>query len=897
MNKWHTLSIILAIFYCLALTNELTAQTAEKMQSAEIENYKEQAKRLIGFLEFALNTLGDKDVPVRDKEVIINESYLKAFMNSDVQVEDDLDLNRAVITNKDVQAYLKDVDFFFKHTEFEYQVQEVQPQLNENGDLFFKVIASRSIKGLSVEGDSIFNSIPRYIELNVDTNERVLKIASIYTTKMTFREDIAKWWNELPGAWKNLLAQDKMIDDTLALINVYSFNDSTVVVADSLLDILSVDMVIPAGEDSTLITISDTIVNFELDTIVYQTSPLFEEIGKIMELRELNISGNLDLQSLDPLSKLDKLEVLDMSNTLISDLFPVRNLTNLRVLNISGTPVSTLDPLIYNTSLKELILDNTPVSSTETLQYLVKLEVLHMNKTNIEDINTVSELGMLRDLRISGTAVSELSPLSSLGNLEQLDISASEVENLSALEYAPRLQRIYLENSNISNLTPLSTCPGLTTIYANNSKIDSLEGLEKLELLSVIYCDSTGINEKIALEFMQKKPEVLVIYESEALFSWWQDIPEEWKRIFSTYVTISMKPTKEELHQVILVDSIDINGNQIINSLHPLERMSTLRYFNGSRSGISQLDPLKSLLDIRHIDISSTTVSDLSALSGLTNLEQLNCSDTKVNTLEPLSGLVNLKEVLFEKTGVDNIMPLTGSAELRIVYADETQLDDEAVDQYLLRNPDCLVIYASSSLSTWWNTLSPAWQRVFQEKTGVSDNPTREELHKILYIRTLSIDNNKTLGSLDPLSRLRFLEELSFNDAGISQLSPLADNKNLKKLVMSNNPIEELQPLLNLTNLNWLDLQNTPISDISLVTTLIRLQFLNISGTGVKKLDALEESRSLMQLECNNTDIKSLKPLLGLSGLKSLKCYNTKIPSKKIEEFKAAVPGCEVVFY
>ena len=451
MNRWLTLLICFLISF--SFNSNTSAQETKDEQAAEIENYKEQAKRLIGFLEFALNTLGDKDVSVREKEIIINESYLKAFMNSEVQIEDDLDLNRAVITNKDVQAYLKDVDFFFKHAEFQYQVQEVQPQLNEEGKLFFKVITSRNIKGLSVEGDSIVNSIPRYIELNVDENEKVLKIASIYTTKMTFREDIANWWNELPGPWKNLLAANKMADDTLALVSIHSFNDSTIIIADSLFEVMSVDVVVDNENDSTsIMTISDTVVSFAYDTIPYNTNILYDEIGKIMDIKELNISGNLDLRSLDPLFKLDRLEVLDMSNTLIDDLFPVRNLTNLRSLNISGTPVSDLDPLIYNTSLQELYLDKTPIQSVEALQYLVKLEVLHMDDMNITSIDPVQFLSQLRDLRLAGSTVNDLSPVSNLGNLEQLDISSTPVSLLTAVEYAPKLQRIYLENTNIDKL-------------------------------------------------------------------------------------------------------------------------------------------------------------------------------------------------------------------------------------------------------------------------------------------------------------------------------------------------------------------------------------------------------------------------------------------------------------
>ena len=86
----------------------------------QIENYREQIRRLMGFLEFSLNTLGSSETSTREKEIIINESYLKAFLNDKVQIEDDLDENREILTYKDVQAYLKDVDFFFKEATFQF---------------------------------------------------------------------------------------------------------------------------------------------------------------------------------------------------------------------------------------------------------------------------------------------------------------------------------------------------------------------------------------------------------------------------------------------------------------------------------------------------------------------------------------------------------------------------------------------------------------------------------------------------------------------------------------------------------------------------------------------------------------------------------------------------------
>lgn len=79
----------------------------------QIEGFRTQCSGLVKFFEGTLNFLADKKNPVKEKEIIINESYLKFFMNEKVQVEDDLDEKRLVPLYKDIPAYLSDVDFFF----------------------------------------------------------------------------------------------------------------------------------------------------------------------------------------------------------------------------------------------------------------------------------------------------------------------------------------------------------------------------------------------------------------------------------------------------------------------------------------------------------------------------------------------------------------------------------------------------------------------------------------------------------------------------------------------------------------------------------------------------------------------------------------------------------------
>src|SRR5512145_324759 len=108
MNKSTPSLLILILVLLIPFAGISQGNSTPEDDLKKVENYREQIRRLMGFLEFSLNTLGSSETTTRDKEVIITESYLKAFMNEKVQVEDDLDENREILTYKDVQAYLKD---------------------------------------------------------------------------------------------------------------------------------------------------------------------------------------------------------------------------------------------------------------------------------------------------------------------------------------------------------------------------------------------------------------------------------------------------------------------------------------------------------------------------------------------------------------------------------------------------------------------------------------------------------------------------------------------------------------------------------------------------------------------------------------------------------------------
>ena len=174
-SKWW----IVSAFFLVMLTINVQAQQAKP----DTKKHEQKVRDMVAFLEYVLNTLGSSATSARDKDVLITESYTKIFRDSKVQIEDDLVEKRNVITNKDVQAYLKDVDFFYDNLKFEFTIKDIQGKVNASDRLFYKVSLIRNMQGTTADGKLVNNTIPRYIEINYDPKDQDLKIVSIYTNE------------------------------------------------------------------------------------------------------------------------------------------------------------------------------------------------------------------------------------------------------------------------------------------------------------------------------------------------------------------------------------------------------------------------------------------------------------------------------------------------------------------------------------------------------------------------------------------------------------------------------------------------------------------------------------------------------------------------------------------
>ncbi len=791
---------------------------ADKAQVNIGENDK-KIKDIVAFLEYVLNLLGSNTTATRDKDVLITESYSKIFRDTKVQIEDDLDEDREVITNKDVVAYLKDVDFFFNDVRFEFVIEGIE-EGKSGGNTFYKVSTKRNLKGTTSDGKPVNKTVARYIEINYNPADQDLKIVSVYTHEFNEKTALTNWWKELSYEWQAIFERKVNVKDSVTLIDLKN------------------------------ITAIDT----------------------------LDLSNNKYLREIGPLSQLISLKSLKLSNVHIDDISPIRNLTALTDLDISHTKVRDLSPLKYASNVVKLKVSHTEVKDISVVQKMPSLQHLDIAHTKITDFSPISNLSQVVNLNVEHTPLNDLHTIERLNQLTELNISATGIENLNSIKLFTKLTVLDIDSTRITAVTALSSLENLKILHANYTLISDLMPLQKLPHLERVYCDKTRITKDLADVFMAAKPTSLVVYNSEDLKTWWADLPPAWQDVLlksanaQSTTRVVQTPSKEELAIITNLDSINISSNNRINDIASLKRLHKLRVINLSKTNIKDLSPIKDHKEITHLDISETDINNLSALSQFSKLKVLHADRSKVENIESLYGIASLEKL----------------------YVDNTSINDINAQEFLEKDPACLIIYKTIHLNRWWRTISPRWKEVFKKQMRDTSS-TRENLHQLIEQQTLQF-KDVNVNDLSGLSEFVRLKELDFSGTSIQNISYMENLKGLTSLHGTNSPLQKLDALAKFTALEELDISNTPIDDLKVMGGLKNLRRLNCSGTQVKRLNALEGLGLLESIDCSNTTVGNLTPIYHMP-LKTLKCYNTKVSKREVDDFKKNNPTCEVVYY
>ncbi len=808
---------VLLLSLCVVSTNIFSQGLTSQLTPNEVDNFKGQARYLVRFLEGALNDLASPDMLPKEKQTIINETFLKFFRDDKVQVEDDLDDNRKIIINKNIQAYLKDVDFFFKKAVFEFAVEDVDLLENkQKGFLYIKVKTTRILKATTIANEEINSTKTRFIEININPDTKDMKIASIYSIKITEEEELREWWRSLSNTWRLVFKKGYSPGDTIT----------------------------------------------------------YDELQQFVNLEEINISNNPKIMHIKPLGRLRRLKKVRLNKTSVKELEPLRNLLYIETLECS----------------------NTKVLDISSLKYLATLKELDISSTAVKNIKPLAELSLLRKVDINHTPIKDISVLSNKKKLQSMDCSYTYVQNLNAIAKLPSLNSLQCAGTQITSITPLVTLTSLEYFNCQKTNINSLNAIKKLPKLKKLYCAETRISENEINTFIIEHPECLVVYKSKALSEWWRNLDKTWKLKFMQYQKIGNNPTKEQLHKLINIKHIDVSGSGITD-LKPLNILMYLKEVNCSNTTISDLSPLKNLVYLEILNCSGTKVSNLMPLSGSSNLRVLNVSGTQVSDLAPVAGLKLIEVINSTSSPVLTVKPFEKSNSIRKLYLDNTKVKKMEIELLRTKRPNCFVVYQTLELQEWWDNLSKGWQKLFSEYIKTGKKPNAEQLQQIANLQKISIIENLVISDLKPLIELKYLKELNISGANITSLVPLINHSQLEVLICSNCRIRSLIPLSELSKLKVLECENTPLRSIKGIENNTMLQKLSFSGSKVRLLSPVKGLKKLQYLDCSNTNVYFLSAIKEHKELSNLKCFNTHLLKMIVTKYEDEHKKCEVRYY
>lgn len=788
----------IGIFLVFWAVSGLQAQTIKGYTKEQISDFSSKVEDQILFLEFLLNTVGNAETSARDKDVIIRESYLKIFRDAKVQVEDDLLLDRKVVTNKDVTAYLKDIEFFYKNVQFKFKIREVKPGQKENGEVFFLASLDRTITASGLNGEKISNTKPRFVEINLQDNSQELKIVSIYTTKVSRDEELKTWWNGLSDSWKSYFKGRFQLAET---------------------DSADLDM-----------------------------------LYRFVSIDSLNLSGNRAIKSLSPLSELRDLKVVDISNTQIQDLGPISNVTFLESLNISNTPTSDIQFIKYSDRLRFLDISNTQVDSIAELINLKNLISLKIQKAPIASFSVINEFQNLEELDLRESGFNNAENIKSLKKLKKLNLSRNYLINFSALQGLEAMQILDLSETNIQDLSPLSGMADLEILDITQTPVGDLNPLANLQKLKKVSADQTQITPLAADNFVRSHPGILLIHHVRDLESWWDALSVAWKEVLkkiNPQIT-SNQPSIEVLTQTVMVTDLNLDASGIA-TLNPITRFVNLSSVSFSDNPlVDDLLPLSELKLLKKIVGKNTAVSDLSSIEEIQGLESIDLEGSKVKTILPVLNFPELTylnvsgaeffadevpEVLIVKSGITLIYR---TAEL-MTWWDEMSLEWRDLLRAKFSLPE--------SPSTEQLHQLTSRSELVLERVGIQD---LAPLQVFVNLRKLAVFD-APVSSITHISGLRLLTSLKLSRMPVIDFLPISGLAKLEELDISNTGIEVLDPIANLFELKKLNLSGTNLKVLKGLETLYALEELDVASTNLRSLKPLDGLNNLKKLICFNT--------------------------------------------
>ncbi|WP_421895372.1 leucine-rich repeat domain-containing protein [Marinoscillum sp.] len=458
-----------------------------------------------------------------------------------------------------------------------------------------------------------------------------------------------------------------------------------------------------------------------------------EVLNGSVQLQQAMLSRT-GVKTLSVLSGFKVLKVLDLSETYISSLAGLESHPALEQLYINQTTVNNLSPLRDCPKLKKVYADYTGVSEGQASQLMTAkpglVVVINSEKVIVWWKNLPYDWKTVLTQKVGRSDPSKEDVIRLL-NIDSLDVSNQQLVSSKPLEKFTRLRYLNVSKNLFTDLRftagmadleflvgeklPIETLAGLEQnknlkyIIVKGSLIQDIRSIQSLNKLVLVDADQSNITEDRVRAFLKVNPETVVIYQSQFLLSWWEELSDPWKKAFALN-----KVDAFTLHQLIESRSVQIE-NTPIASLRTLDRFINLKDISLSNTGVTSLidlnvhedieqitckngplmdlEGLATLQYLRSLDISNTAVDDLRPISENRTLVTLNCSGTNIKKLKGLEELYQLQVLNISNTRVWQLDRLYDISGLKSLICYNTRIRSHKIGEFKEIFPNCEVTF------------------------------------------------------------------------------------------------------------------------------------------------------------------------------------------------------------
>ena len=440
-----------------------------------------------------------------------------------------------------------------------------------------------------------------------------LKITNKLLAEVDDFEKYWEWWLSLDDEGKAVLLKDGLGLDIVD----YGWKWGEIVDNDqeriSYITRLDIDW----HDRKTMRKIISSIVGLE-EINLYENPVTLNILSKLLYLRRLNISKNWYTEcdwiiSIECLSPLINLEILEMDYNFIEDLSPIKNSKSLKFLSVIHNKISDISVISELTNLENLNLSENFIIDILSLSNLINLRTLNLKDNRITDISGLKSLKKLTNLEMSWEYVENLEVLGCLTYLQKLDltivdsmigdISEGNICDISFLENLIQLNELTIIRHKVKNISPLKNLTQLKFLALGSDKLDGNY------------------------------------------------------TVYGNYIEdISALENLVELESLFLTDN-KINDISILKSLGKLTKLGL------AGNNISDISVLKYLENLKWLQLGlieaneivyGNQIKDISCLALLKNLEYLDLSGNPIKDISSLAYLKNLKWLILQSNNINH---------------------------------------------------------------------------------------------------------------------------------------------------------------------------------------------------------------------------------------------------